>query len=447
MYYQEKEREVSLRSLLVAVLRQWRRMIVFALLLGIAAGGVMGFRQWRRVADQSQSAAADQAYAAALEEYEQTKVIMEENRDSLKAALDRQQDYLDVSVLMNLDPWNFFSAKASFYIVTEDPDYPDTTGLGESKVSAVAAAYMELLWDSAFLSEVAREKGLDLRCLKELIDMEQTAEGMLRITVRYSDVSSAESILKELLQQMAEGEDRICEAVAFHRVEQVLYAVGPDMDPALAGKQSLEQDSLKAASEAVALAEDALKKLQAPQMATTGKASPVSVAVKYGVLGAVAGVALTAVTVCFAFLFGDKVYSPEELQARFDVEILGAIPSGRRKGMMDIWLDRMEGRFFCSEEVTAAHIQIRLVTSGPLLVVGKEPRERLVEMIAVRTGRNVICCTSLLEDVGVVEQLKDCGGVVLAIRCGSSRYKQVGRELAYAAHAGVPVLGCVVEEI
>ena len=113
MYYQEKEREVSLRSLLVAVLRQWRRMIVFALLLGIAAGGVMGFRQWRRVADQSQSAAADQAYAAALEEYEQTKVIMEENRDSLKAALDRQQDYLDVSVLMNLDPWNFFSAKAS----------------------------------------------------------------------------------------------------------------------------------------------------------------------------------------------------------------------------------------------------------------------------------------------------------------------------------------------
>lgn len=443
MNYQENEREISLRAMLFAVVRQWKRMISFGLLFALLAGGFMGLRRWQQLRDPAQAAAAAEAYKAAMEEYEQTKAVLEENRDKLQASLIRWQDYLSVSVLMNMDPWNYYSAKANYYIVPLEEQLPGEEESGKGQV--VAAAYRDILWDSAFLSELAEKYGLELRCLKELITLEHTKEGILKVSVRHTNPVTAERMLEDLLLRIDEEYENITAAVLPHRVEQILYAVGPDMDEELALQQQAAQDALKAASDSAVAAEDALNALKEPKLTVIGGDSALTAAVKYGIVGAVVGVFLAAVLGCIGFIFGDKVTSAAELRLRYDAEVLGAVCTGK-KSKLDAWMRRLEGRQISSAAAVAVHAANRVKMPGDLLLVGADGGEGLAEAIAARTGRGVVCGSSLLEDEALASRICGCGGVILLVKCGASTYSQVGRELECAVRSGAPVLGCIVEE-
>lgn len=450
MNRERPEWEINLKSMLFASAYQWKLMLAAAVALAVLLGGYQGVSVWRA----SDNNALRAQYKVAHMKYRHEKTALEKAVEKLEEDIAEQEEYLEESVLMQLDHRNVHHAKVDLYLTTPFQIMPDKVYQNTDKADQLLAFYVSSLSDQLLLEDIAKEAKLEAKYLTEVISIGTNLNHILSITVRWTDDAGAQAIMDALVAQAQSYHDTLSQTVGEHTLTVVLDTVGSVVEPWVFDRQEQEELRLEGYELQLAEKETELKDLAEPvlEQATAGDA--LKAGIKWAVLGGVAGAVLVAALSCFLFIFSDKVYSGVDLQARCGVRILGSMPSDKKLDPVTRRISMAEGRNMADPEETPVLLQENLLQyacgATNILITG-DIKPELAEACAARlqqglTDVKLTACGSVLEDVSAVRALSECDAVLLLQKCGRSRYHRVSREIVRINDVKKPLIGCIIVE-
>lgn len=110
------EQEIDLKDLMFAVLRKWRPIILIAIVFAVLLGGMKGAGALKQMKDSEYLAAKQQEYDNSMDQYAISKASLEKEVENIKASLESQNEYMEKSVLMNINPYDEYVTAAAFYV-------------------------------------------------------------------------------------------------------------------------------------------------------------------------------------------------------------------------------------------------------------------------------------------------------------------------------------------
>ena len=412
------EQVIFLKDLLFAVLYQWKKILLAALAFAVLLGGYAAAKNVGNVPSEQ----AEQQYQKDLEQYQIEKAALEQNIESTEQKIRAQQEYMENSLLMQLDPYAFFEGTMQLCIATDYQIQPGMAYQNPDYTKSVLSAYQAMLSGEYLLSQMAQQTGEEHKYL-------------------------ADDILEMIEQQLDQMGQKITQSVGNHTANLVTKGCNNQMDLTLVDKQQQTADRLTSLTTTLEQDYESLNALQKPSKAAASKKN----LVKYAVLGAAVGVFLMAAAACVCHVVSGKVYSVRTLEARTPVRVIGRLPEKQTRGI-DRWLRKLEGRIVAHDE-TAAQVVcatvrnycgagMRLLLTGDLDAGEIRTLTQGLEMKDV----TVTACGSLLADPAAEEELAVCDGVLLVEKCGSSRYENISRAIVHIHRMDKKLIGCLLFE-
>lgn len=448
------EQAIFLKDMLFAVLYQWRKMLLAAVAFALVLGGVKGITAWRSAADPKLVASRQESNRVALEKYETEKGIFDCEIADLDMRIENQENYLKESVLMKLDPYNVYEGSVCWYI---DADYKIMPGMmyqDPDKSNAILLAYQSYLESDEVISRIADAVGLESKYLRELVSVSAFEDGQNQLVVDAScfDEAGVETILSLMMNYAEDASESIAQSVEEHTLRLVSDSRGIQIDLKLADTQKSEHNRLSKLLQERSDKILAFDGFQKPKTVDFSKKAAVMSGIKFGIVGAVLGIAVVVLAACIGNVAGNKVYSSRVLQYRYGLKILGsvALPC---KDPAERWLKKKEGRAAPNDqpyEIVAANIRGRIGDMKRILLAGDVSTEMAEQAAQSLTpglsGVEILPCGSLLHSAEALDQLAGCDAVVLMEVCGQSKYSNVCRELELIRDFGKTVAGCIVLE-
>lgn len=461
MNYENKERELNLKALLFSVARKWKLMLVVALVLALAMGGYRGWKGLSAVTDPEILAQQQAAYEVEYAKHKGQIAALNTKISQVEEDIRNHGVYMEESILMRIDYRNTWTASVDLYIETPENTSVSGAGEGYTRADLIADAYRNMVVSSRVLEKAAESLDIAPQYLQELISTplpmyHEYQEGpLVTVLIRGADKETVQKIMDAVLSCLDAMQEEIAGTMGKHTLSTVNTGVAVIVDEELA---KLQEDAADRLLNYVKFLEDYrydLAQLPAPSMPVLSTSGALKGAVKYAIVGFLAGAFLVAGVACVRFAIGDKLYSAEELKSRFKVPLLGKISlRNKKRCCIDRMLDRMENRGKTEAQgalaVAAANVANRCEENATLLVAGTADEAAMEKVAAalakVLPGATVISGGSLLESLAAIEGLAKCDGVVLVERCGLSRYSQIGGQLEAIHGVNKQLLGCVVLE-
>ena len=457
MNHDFQEKVITLGDMLFAVLYQWKKWLLAAVILGLAIGGFKGVSAWRTATDETVHAEQEQDYQSALVSYENTKNLLEHTIEQSGQGMKNQEEYLKNSVLMKLDYRNVYTTTVSLYISTDYQILPGMTYQSPDPTPTIAAAYQTALLDSHLWEGIAQQVNMETRFLRELVTVTQPKDiyTTLTVTVQHETAEKVTKIVELLVSQLYEVQKEVAASAGTHTLKTAVGAVGTTVDTTLATRQDTENELFNHYKEDLKKAKQELADLKEPTNTVVTTKSAIVDFVKWGTLGGIAGALVVILVLCVLFALSDKVYSATALETNFGFRCLGTLAAGEQKySRLTRWLRKKEGRVEEntpeSEALLASCVQ-QYCTPGKTLMISGGADASLIEAQADLLRRKlpdlqIVCAGSLLRDGAAMQQLAACDGVVLVEACGCSTYAKINRELAFIRDAGKTMIGFIAIE-
>lgn len=441
---------IYLKDLVFCVLRRWKTVLIFALIFALVFGGYKGLTGWRTLGVQPNLS----GYSTELAQYELDKAALDRQMENLQESLSRQQEYLDHSVLMTLNPYSYYEATVIVYVDSNYTINPSANYQLPDKTEYMLSAYYAAFMSTDFIQRLAQAAGIDYRYFSELYSVQiPLSSNRVVVTVMHHDNAAANSILQLLLANFTAAKETVTTTIGSHNLHILEQSVSTSANPELLTTQldaNQQLFDLQQEVTALSLELEALKPPAVPQPAS--KASVLKDAFAFGVLGAVLGAGLVMLYLWISHAVRSKVYSARALCTRTGVKILGCISDRIPACVIDRWLLKLEGRDLtdpASRAFTLAQdIAHRCGQIGQLLVTGDgdlQQRKLLTDALRqAMPGVRVLDQGSILRSADAVDGLNTCDAVLLAEQCGRSAYDKVAAQCQMIADYEKTLLGCVL---
>lgn len=437
MENERNEQVIFVKDLLFATLYKWRLILIFALAFAMLFGG-WGYISEKGEANNSQSQQETVAF-------NKQQDIIEQEIQRLQTRIDSGTDYLDHSLLMNMNPYEVTKATATISILTEPIEVPNSAEYA-GYASSIVNAYKTSLLDETLMEEISEQIGEEEHFLAELITVTNvigTVDGTVGVVVIHNDAQIAEEILSAiikripLLQQDING-SIAPHSVACHRSSTLV------VDRTLITTQKEVRNNLQTLNTQLKEQRLQLAELVAPASEGSSKATLKKVVI-LALLGGILGAGLVACVTCIKHIFSKKVYSARTLKAWTGVRILSCVPSQKRGNKIDCWLRKLEGRAIESRYMlAAANIKNYCAENGKLLMCSDQESDKDLFQALCNMGVQAESFGYLTEDVAALKALPICSSVLLIVRCGTTRYDTVIKQMQMIADQKKELLGCVV---
>ncbi len=452
--YQEKE--IDLKDMLFYALYRWKTWLLAALILAVLLGGYKGFSTWKKATDSEARAQQEQAYKTALDAYEREKAALERSIETASQSLEEQREYLNDSVLMNLDYRNVYTATVTLYISADDESLSGMSYQSLDAASAIAASYQFTLNGNTFLNAIAKQVGTEIQYLRELLTFSQPdgVNRILNITIQQGSAEKAAQLQALILEGLDDVQAQLAESSGKHTLKTEVSTPIATVDTDLGDRQAAEKERLEGYEASISDSETALSELVVPTSSVVTESDAVKAAVKWFFIGALLGAVLVGGAACVAFALSGKVYSASALETTCGGRVLGVLASEKHYDGLTRRLRKLEGRLSENTEAAgdllAACVQ-QYCGEGKILLVSGDAEDALLTAQADFLRQKlpqmqVICAGGLLRDAAAVQQLNACDSVLLVEMCGQSHYARVDRELALVNDAGKPMIGFIVIE-
>lgn len=474
----QDEEEIDLVALMVTLLHKLKPILLTAVVCAVLFGGFAGIKAIRGADKDTLKAQRleDEEYQQKKRDYEEVQALYKQNVDSntqqqqnAAAAVERTQEYMEKSVLNNLDPYNVWNAKTDLYISTGYQIMPGMSYQNPDRTGAVLAAYSSALNDGAILNEIAAQVGTEANYLRELVSVDySTYSQILTITVMGEDPEFVDGVMEALLGQMEAVKGNITDIISSHTVTTIARSSYNSVSTSVMDRQKANTDQLtelenrietlrldrQKLDNAFQTDTDAWNNVEEPVIG--GAASSVA---KYLLIGFLLGGVLACGVVVVRFLLDGMVYSASELNRSTGLPVLGALASDRTKkaGKLDAKLYQMEGRPDGSADaemlcLMAQTIRSRAPEAKNILVTGDLPADQLEALAAALQateplrGQSVTAAESILKAAATVPHVVAADAIVLAADCTVTRTDAVREQNEKIVRLGKQILGCIVYE-
>lgn len=458
MENRKNEHMIYLKDLIFAALYQWKKLLIGAVVLAVLLGGFQGITGLIDPKDPETLEAITKQNQIQQERYEAEVDSLEKQIETLRAQVRSQQEYLDNSLLMQLQPYSFYEASLVLYIDTDYQILPEMSYQNPNQSHAVIKAYESLLLGNDCLQAMADAMGTEPRYLKELLELEYNEESeatdanVLRIVGKAATQEQAQQLLELLVGQVKLLQKSISSSVEAHRYSIVEQATREAIDLDLADQQKAENDRLTTLLSAQTTAQSSQAALTPPSLQSDNGKAVLKKTVIFAVIGGVLAIFFGVVILWVSHIASSKVYSCRTLADRTGIKVLGALADDLPKNRIDQWLLKLEGRMLrdpqAQADLLALSIRNQTAGSAKLLLTGStsaESRQALVEALAKAMPQaTVMSVEDILEDVSALEALAGCDAVLLTEQCHVSSYHDIDRRMELIRDHNKQLTGCIL---
>lgn len=443
MEFKKNDQAIYIKDLLFAVLRQWRKALVVALLLAFVLGAYKGYSQLQAKNAQTLS------FSSNPDQHQAQRQRLETRIAQLTQNIVSQRTYLDTSVLMQINAHEVYSAYAIIYIKTPYQILPGMTHQNPDNTPYIISAIRNVLIGQDVTQEIAQEVGYDN--FEELMNIYSDGN-LLVIKANHTDEAAATALVDAYLDQLPQASASVLDSIGEHSFSMVSRTCSKKANTDIITQQAEEQQRLKDLEAKLKETQAELAALPVPATATPISNTDIGKsALIFAIVGAVGGVFLVALFAIVQHITGNKVYSARMLEQITGIGVLGAFPTRKKpcRGIDRLLMKLEHRQVEASPAVTAtimANVRNYCPAGGKLLIAGSCDRVDLdfIAQLAVDAGFVVLAAGDLRKDADVVSALSQCDGVVLAEACGTSLYPEVERSAIMAKSLGKPVAGCVL---
>lgn len=429
MEQQKETQMVYIKDLLFTVLYRWKAVLAVALVFALVLGGV-GFLL---------TGGPSQAELQKQKNYETQKAVYDQRISALEKSMTERQTHLSRSLLMQLDPYNHYEAQLtiSVRLTAGEP------GFESAFVSqAVLEAYRAVLTESTCLEQLAELLQQPAQYVPELMSSTSPAIGSdtMTFTVKCADAQTAAALAEAMQTHLEQYQARISQDVTAHSLVVLKSTALATADSALAEQQRAEIARLAEILTGLTEARNKRAALAAPETASALKN-----AVVLAVAGAVAGVFVTVCLLWAGHIGSGKVYSARTLRNRTGIRVLGCLDSGKKRGPVERWLRRLEGRSSSKDPtIPATDIALRTPDTSLLVTGSGSGKAFAVALTQAVPQAQITAAGSLLESPEALKALAECEAVVLVARCGSSRYNEILQQAEKIEAYNKQLIGCIL---
>lgn len=438
------EQMIYLKDLIFAALRSWRIVLIVAVALAVLLGGYRGI---------SKLSPGTEPDAAALEQYEAEKAVLEQRVKSLQESLVGRQAYFENSILMQLDPYHHYEAVISLYADTGYQIQPGSSYQDPDKTYIVLSAYQAVLTGDGCVQKIAEALETEPQYVAELLTVKlDEVTGTMNAWLKCPTQEQAVQVLDVMVRELTSAYAQVEKAVVAHSPRLLDNTVKAYVDPKLAETQKTETTRLNELLKSLAEAETANAALTAPVAVRVSFGTVVKQAVIFAVLGFVAGAFLTVCVIWVMHIAGKTAYSVRSVESRTGVKVIGCVAHTAITNKLDRWLYALEGRSTADPAqqtaLLATDIRCRIPEVKTLVVTGSEnsgDRLALVQALQKQLpNAKVTDPGSILTSQEALEALTGADAVVLIEKCGSSQYDSISRERALISDYNKQLVGCVL---
>lgn len=463
----DQMREVSLVQLFWKVMLKWKIWILSAIIFAVLLPGVKYVKDVYTY-QTTQNVSEEDVEAAVFTKEEQQQI---DDVKDLQQLLDKQRNYMENSVLMNIDPYQECVLKLQYY-VNSDYKVNYTRDNELDYTSAITNAYVAYANDGMNQKDiwVDFEADLEEKYIAELISAESVSDDMFIITVKYSDMNALEKISKSVQKNLNEQTQKLSGIIGSHRLVLVSENILTQTDMALADSQkkvadlvnnyrtqittltssmseeqmkAVEQDVAKDADKDVSVAEEELQK---PGLSK-----------KYVVLGFLAGLFLAVMVLVCIDVMSNKLQAAEELVDYFKLRQFGIlVKDDRARGINGFILHlkyRNQKQLTTEASLMLAISNIELycknenitelfLTGSEIERVNKDWINMMVNALKEQ-GIHAVYGENICYDGAAMRKASESGHVVLLEITDVSLYTEIEKEIRMLKDWNVNLIGCV----
>ncbi|EOS25683.1 hypothetical protein C806_01810 [Lachnospiraceae bacterium 3-1] len=460
------ERELDLMELFWNILFSWRQIICFGVIFAVLFMEIKYFKDWRTY-QTSQNISIEQNMMAGLTNEEKNQIS---NVREIIKRLEEYQEYLDTSVLMQIDPYEKHVIELQYY-VKSDYMFNYTQDTQNDYTSDVVTMYYNYIISGEMSQSVI--KTLQLPISQEDIS-ELWAIGMIgnsvSIKIAYPEEKKLEEIAEFVKSTLKKKESEL-QKIGSHELQLLGESKNVVVDTGLVDRKhtisnnivylNVQLNALKAnmSEQQLELLND---KLQDDIKGSTTSVVRPSLSKKYFLLGAFVGIFLIIIWIVCKMLFTAKLQNSEEVPVLYNVRLLGeiSIPSQKRKFLSSIDKKLLAIKNRKKKKLTMEQ-QIKVLSANIVLsckkqgidcvyITGSEyesidievwdmlKKELSAQNLQIEEGGNIFY------DAESLKQGTAIGNFLFVEQRGKSIYDEISNELNLAREYKNYILGVVV---
>lgn len=485
--------EFNLKLALVEVLRNIKKVLIFALVFAV----VLGFAKWRGdLSDRDkllreQEVIAQEGFDSNLspeeletqrierETYRAQKASYEAQISAAQAQITQMEAQKGGSVLLSAELDDFRQRGGIWFVDTHYQIHTDTVVQESDFVSSILSAYETLLSSGEFYDYVGQHmtEAISNQYLSELITITRSSANVSAVqgttghgaaTISVSVFGSSDQMAGEIYgaakAYLTSHSAQVARTVHAHDLTLV-----DEWEGSVAGEQAdlirTAQDSYNGELAALrATVSDLQAKLLTLKVPSSMQAVAIERALKsdseiavnaviFGLLGMLVGAVLAAVIVIIAFVKRDAALDESEIQQRCGVLVLSSL---RRFSGTSSWqqsLSRLcgdEKRAETLEEVAAlARVNLcsALEAAGrageKVLLIGQNEVNDLARLIGRESSVDIVAGGNVMLDATAAEAMRSIDNVALVERKEGISYREINTELDRLAFLKKNVVGMI----
>lgn len=465
-------REISLRHLFWKVMLGWKLWIVCALLFAILLPGV----KYAKDAQAYKAAQQPQEDVTQTVTFTKTEQQQIDDVKSLQVLLDKNSQYMQESLLMNIDPYQEHVLELKYYI-DSDYTYNYSKDNKQNYTSAITNAYVDYAANGLSQKEIWKDVNTkaEAKYLAELVSATVDSDNTFSVLVKYTDEKSLKSVSEAIQKELKGRYEDIADRIGSHKLVLVSenYQVRTDSD--LANSQNAVTGLIKSYRDQIstltsAMTEDQLKVVDSELAAerenetvdeeTVPETVEVSAPVfskKYVVLGFVMGIFLAALYLVCVAVLSNKLQEAEELVRFYKLRQFGILTQNKGSKGINGFLLRIKYR---NQKLLSAEASVQLAISNielycknegitKLFLTGSEIERvdkntitQIVEGLSTK-GIQTVYGENICYDAAAMREASEAGHVVLVEITDVSIYQEIEKELRMLKDWNVNIAGCV----
>lgn len=330
MEQQTYEREIDLIQLIKSMLKKLWIMILAGIVGAVLLGAFKLIPMVRDLNNPEILEEQEEAYQNRLEAYEKSSEQAEKEIENLNTSIERQEEYNEQSVLMQMNPFDVQVGTVQYYIDTNYQINPEYVYQNPDITKSVLNAYASIAQNGTMYNYLREhmEDELDPRYLNELVTVSVDYNNyMINIRVQHKSSKECDELLKLVGNCFDDCRERISANIGSHDMQVVTESSYATVDLNLETTQKNNQSKVEDWMEALEKKQEELSKMEAPEKNVSTVLGVVKSGVKYILVGGMLGGFLAAAVIFFMILIDTTIKDEKDVAFYLGLPVLAEVPS------------------------------------------------------------------------------------------------------------------------
>lgn len=460
------EQEIDLKWLLYRILRAWRPIAFWAILLAFVVGaGKLGLNLLK-INDPEYIETTRTQYEREHAGWVSTGENLEITMENLVREQEKQQEYNEKSILMKIDPLRENIASIQFYLDYDYQIMPDMAYQNIDMSDRILSAYGTYMTNGELYQYILDNLSyeLELRYLKEILGLSiDYGTNMITASLRHQDTASCQEILKLVETGLLSRQPDISSAICEHGLIATNSASYEQVNLDL---EQTQKDNLQAISKIDIRIQEVneeyleWKKEPEPHL-EIGRRWAAKNAIKLTIIAGLAVGVLACGIIAVGCILSGSLKNPVDMKSRFGLRIIAQLPQERQKkkpfAFFSRWfaafggiktvpedydkLAKMAGTSIKSD-LTAQNTGYKTIAFTGTLA--EEELQRVIDATGLKDSYTVLSASDILTNAASIEQLSAADCVVLVEKQEYSVLTDIEKELESLKAWNKPVLGVII---